>query len=90
MPEFPAQRVFWLGGVDQEAAFEIGVLAERLAKLIAEIRPEIVITHAYEGGHPDHDSAAVVAKIAILVARNSALVAGDDFVSRAGRPMRHR
>jgi len=59
------QRVFWLGGVDQEAAFEIGMLAERLAKLIAEMRPEIVITHAYEGGHPDHDSAAVVARSAI-------------------------
>lgn len=59
------QRVFWLGGIDQEAAFEIGILATRLAKLIAEMHPEIVITHAYEGGHPDHDSAAVVAKIAI-------------------------
>lgn len=59
------QRVFWLAGVDQEAVFEIGMLAERLAKLIAETRPEVVITHAYEGGHPDHDAAAVVAKIAI-------------------------
>jgi N-acetylglucosamine malate deacetylase 2 len=58
------QRVFWLGGVDQEAAFEISMLAERFAKLIVEVRPEIVITHAYEGGHPDHDSAAVVTKIA--------------------------
>ncbi|MGH9514134.1 MAG: PIG-L deacetylase family protein [Terriglobales bacterium] len=59
------QSVFWLGGVDQEAAFEIGSLAGELAKLIAEMRPEIVITHAYEGGHPDHDSAAVIARIAI-------------------------
>lgn len=59
------QRIFWLAGVDQEAAFEIGILAQRFAKLIAETRPEILITHAYEGGHPDHDSAAVVARIAI-------------------------
>ena len=58
------QRVFWLEGVDQEAAFEIGILAERFARLIGEMHPEIVITHAYEGGHPDHDSAAVVARIA--------------------------
>jgi len=59
------QRVFWLGGVDQEAAFEVSMLAERFAKLIVEVRPDIVITHAYEGGHPDHDSAAVVTKMAI-------------------------
>jgi LmbE family N-acetylglucosaminyl deacetylase len=59
------QQVFCLRGVDQEAVFEIGILAERFAKLIAEVRPEIVITHAYEGGHPDHDSAAVVTKMAI-------------------------
>ena len=59
------RRIFWLAGVDQEAAFEIGILAQRFAKLIAETRPEILITHAYEGGHPDHDSAAVVASIAI-------------------------
>jgi LmbE family N-acetylglucosaminyl deacetylase len=57
-------RVFWLGGVDQEAVFEIGTLAERFTKLLCEMRPEIVITHAYEGGHPDHDSAAVVAAVA--------------------------
>jgi N-acetylglucosamine malate deacetylase 2 len=60
-----AQRMFWLEAVDQEAAFEISRLAERLAKLITEISPAIVVTHAYEGGHPDHDSAAVVARIAI-------------------------
>lgn len=67
------QRVFWLAGVDQEAAFEISMLAERFAKLITEIRPEAVITHAYEGGHPDHDSAAVVATIATSLLENSPL-----------------
>lgn len=58
------QSVFWLGGVDQEAADEIGDLAERLSKLIVDLRPQIVVTHAYEGGHPDHDAAALVAKLA--------------------------
>lgn len=60
------QRVCWLGSVDQEAVLEIGKLAERFAKVISEMRPEILVTHAYEGGHPDHDSAAVVARIATL------------------------
>lgn len=70
----PVQRVFWLGGLDQEAVFEIGLLAERFANSIAEIRPEIVITHAYEGGHPDHDSAAVVTTIATSSLENPPLV----------------
>lgn len=61
----PRQKIFWLGGVDQEAVFYIGSLAENFAKLIAQVRPEIVITHAYEGGHPDHDAAAAIATIAI-------------------------
>ena len=60
----PRQRIFWLGGVDQEAVFHIGSLAQQFKKLIVEVRPEIVITHAYEGGHPDHDAAAVIVTIA--------------------------
>jgi N-acetylglucosamine malate deacetylase 2 len=69
-----AERIVWLGGIDQEAAFEIGILAEGFAKLIAEVRPQIVITHAYEGGHPDHDSAAVVARITTWSLENPPLV----------------
>jgi LmbE family N-acetylglucosaminyl deacetylase len=68
------QGVFWLGAVDQEAAYEIGALAGRFANLITEMRPEIVITHSYEGGHPDHDSAAVVASIAISSLETSPLL----------------
>jgi LmbE family N-acetylglucosaminyl deacetylase len=80
------QRVFWLEGVDQEAAFGIGNLAEQFAKLIAELRPEIVITHAYEGGHPDHDSAAVIARIAISSLRTlPLLVEMTSYHARDGR-----
>lgn len=68
------QRVFWLGGVDQEAVFEISVLAGRFSKLITEMHPEIVVTHPYEGGHPDHDSAAVIARIAISLLETSPLL----------------
>lgn len=56
--------IFWLGGVDQESAFEIDKLASELERLLRALRPEIVITHPYEGGHPDHDTAALVAMIA--------------------------
>lgn len=58
-------RMVWLGAVDQEAIFEISRLAERLKEAIRDSRPAVVVTHPYEGGHPDHDSAALVAKMAI-------------------------
>ena len=65
------QNVFWLRGVDQEAAFEICHLAQCFSKLMAGICPAIVVTHAYEGGHPDHDSAAVVALMAVSLLDNN-------------------
>ncbi len=60
-------RVFWLRAVDQEAVFEVPRLVAHLAKLLEEFRPDVVVTHPYEGGHPDHDSAALVARIMALL-----------------------
>ena len=56
-------RILFLGGVDQEAIHEIALLAERFASLLAQIQPDIVLTHSYEGGHPDHDAAALVVAV---------------------------
>jgi LmbE family N-acetylglucosaminyl deacetylase len=56
-------RILFLGGVDQEAIHEIVLLAERFASLLAQVEPDIVITHCYEGGHPDHDAAALIATV---------------------------
>ena len=54
-------RILFLGGVDQEAVHEAPTLAERFATLLQQIQPDIIITHPYEGGHPDHDAAALIA-----------------------------
>jgi N-acetylglucosamine malate deacetylase 2 len=43
---------------DQEAALDLAGTARRLAALFAERGVEVVLTHAYEGGHPDHDAVA--------------------------------
>jgi LmbE family N-acetylglucosaminyl deacetylase len=59
-----AGKVHWLRGTDQEALSNIAALAEGLAAILKEIRPDILITHPYEGGHPDHDSAALIAQVA--------------------------
>ena len=58
---------------DQEAAVNLGGIARRLSALLAERRIEAVVTHAYEGGHPDHDACAfAVHAAAALVARDGA------------------
>ncbi|HZQ18394.1 MAG TPA: PIG-L family deacetylase [Terriglobales bacterium] len=58
------KAIFWLGGVDQEAVFEIRPLGDEFRQILMQTRADLVITHPYEGGHPDHDAAAVVACIA--------------------------
>jgi len=45
--------------VDQEAAWMLPALIERIALLLRSERPQAVFTHSYEGGHPDHDAAAL-------------------------------
>lgn len=57
-------RLEELGAPDQRAAFEMRGLVDRLADLLRRLRPASVVTHAYEGGHPDHDTACLVARLA--------------------------
>lgn len=54
----PPQQTCHIGVSDQEASLSLVGLAGRLAALFLEARPAIVLTHPYEGGHPDHDAAA--------------------------------
>ena len=44
--------------IDQRVSFELEHLTQRLLSLLTQFRPDVVLTHAYEGGHPDHDSTA--------------------------------
>ncbi|WP_181703852.1 PIG-L deacetylase family protein [Chthonobacter albigriseus] len=52
-----SQRVS-LGIPDQEAADHLVRIARRLADLFRVNGTRTVFTHAYEGGHPDHDAVA--------------------------------
>ena len=53
-------RCHRLGFRDQGTSFRLAELTRQLAGF----RPDIVITHPYEGGHPDHDSCAFAAALA--------------------------
>lgn len=57
-----------LGAVDQEAAASLAPLARELAAVFARLRPRAVVTHALEGGHPDHDAASLATRAAIALA----------------------
>lgn len=43
---------------DQQASFNLVEMTRELAAAFEEIRPDVVMTHPYEGGHPDHDATA--------------------------------
>jgi N-acetylglucosamine malate deacetylase 2 len=55
--------VTFLHGIDQETVHSIPTLAARLFCALSELRPQVVLTQPYEGGHPDHDTAALIARI---------------------------
>lgn len=53
-----AGQIRRLDVVDLEASHALPELVTALAGVLEDLRPELVITHAYEGGHPDHDAVA--------------------------------
>jgi N-acetylglucosamine malate deacetylase 2 len=54
---------------DQEAAVSLWEIAHRLAAMFSERETAMVLTHAYEGGHPDHDATAFAVHAAKALCR---------------------
>jgi LmbE family N-acetylglucosaminyl deacetylase len=44
--------------VDQETTAHLPEVAAQLQTALMDLKPDVVVTHPYEGGHPDHDSTA--------------------------------
>lgn len=57
-----------LGLPDQGAAFHLREIALQLADIFRVRGTRSVLTHAYEGGHPDHDAAAFAVSLAVRLA----------------------
>jgi LmbE family N-acetylglucosaminyl deacetylase len=53
-----------LGIRDQRAAFHIADVAKSLRDLFLDHKPDLILTHAFEGGHPDHDATAMAVHLA--------------------------
>jgi N-acetylglucosamine malate deacetylase 2 len=45
---------------DQEAFHSLPTAFDSLNRLVAQYKPDALLTLAYEGGHPDHDSCSVL------------------------------
>lgn len=72
MPGKP-EELMELGVHDLEASQNLEEITGRLLKIFRTVRPGTVITHPYEGGHPDHDSAAFAVRTALdLMDKDSA------------------
>lgn len=62
-----------MGVMDSEVSLNLVPVTHRLMEIVNEIRPQVVITHPYEGGHTDHDATAFAVRAAVtLLAREGA------------------
>ena len=54
---------------DQEASLNLAEITRQLVERIALHEPEVIFTHPYEGGHPDHDACAFAVHHAVEMNR---------------------
>jgi N-acetylglucosamine malate deacetylase 2 len=66
------QQIRVLPHGDRELARNLAALVREIGEAIAALRPRLIYTHAFEGGHPDHDSTSyAVARAVQLAGRKS-------------------
>ena len=65
------ERVYNLHFVDQQVCLNLIDLVRRLVHVLRSQQTEIVITHPYEGGHPDHDAVALAVQAACRILQRS-------------------
>jgi LmbE family N-acetylglucosaminyl deacetylase len=77
-----------LGIPDQEASLDLAGLAVRMASVLHELGCHVVLTHPYEGGHPDHDATAFVVHAACRILRRQGATVPSmiEFTSYHARP----
>jgi len=72
----PPARMLDFGVPDQGAAFLLETLVQRLETLLPHV--PVVLTHAFEGGHPDHDAVSFAVHAACARIRRTG--SGPDIV----------
>ena len=64
----PIERRRTLGIADQDTVNNLPGLIQAIVSEIDSVQPAWVMTHSYEGGHPDHDSCAFACRMALAMA----------------------
>jgi LmbE family N-acetylglucosaminyl deacetylase len=59
---------------DQDAMLHLPELTSAVSGIIDELEPDCILTHPYEGGHPDHDACAFAARAALLLSGSQPLL----------------
>lgn len=67
----PEDRVIDLEFTDQCAATYLADLTKKITTFLQQSSADIVVTHAYEGGHPDHDATAFATHAALRLMRQN-------------------
>jgi LmbE family N-acetylglucosaminyl deacetylase len=64
-----ADKLLQLGFADQEGSAHLVEMSFALLEHLHRLRPDAVVTHPYEGGHPDHDATAFAVHTACALLR---------------------
>jgi LmbE family N-acetylglucosaminyl deacetylase len=72
LADIPPHQTVWLDVADQEATFALERIVGLLRELIAATGPDMLLTHPYEGGHPDHDAVAFAVRAAVTLLEGDA------------------
>lgn len=65
----PDDALHMFGIADQASMLHLSDIAHRLVRLMVQYRTRFVLTHSYEGGHPDHDATAFAVHAAAAMLR---------------------
>ncbi|MEO7971104.1 MAG: PIG-L family deacetylase [bacterium] len=69
----PEDHVVDLAIADQLASNDLADLTKKIATFLQQSAPDIVVTHPYEGGHPDHDATAFATHAALRLMKLNGL-----------------
>lgn len=75
----PPEALLRLDVADQAAARAMPMIARKLSDLFRDHAITVVITHAFEGGHPDHDATAFAVHAACALLEGEGL-AGPEII----------
>lgn len=71
----PLQPKTNLGLPDQRVVFRLNALVRQLIRILKAGKFNVIITHAYEGGHPDHDATALAVHAACRLMERAGMAA---------------